>query len=149
MPHVMVVVAPYYDEVSKHLREGAEGALKERRAKYEFFEVPGALEIHAAIKYGAERKEGRGTNAMKFDAFVALGCVIRGETSHYDVVCGESARGISTLMMDDNLPIGNGILTCDTMEQAIVRADPAQKNKGGEAAKAALSLFDLKCKLRR
>lgn len=148
MPHVMVVISPYYDDVSKLLIAGAEKALKDKRATYEIFEVDGALEIPLAVKLGAARKEGRGTKSRKFDAYVALGCVIRGETSHYDIVCNESASGLSRLALDYSLPIGNGILTCDTLDQAVVRADPAQKNKGADAVNAALSLFKLSCELR-
>ena len=149
MPHVMIVVSPYYENVSSHLLEGAKQVLKEQRATHEEFEVTGALEIPLAIKLGASRKEGRGTESRKFDAYIALGCVIRGETSHYDIVSGESAHGLSRLALEYNLPIGNGILTCDTLDQAMERADPAQKNKGADAAHAALSLFKLSCKLRR
>ncbi len=149
MPHIMIVVSPYYKEVSENLLEGAKKALEEQRSTYEVFEVEGALEIPLAIKLGAARKKGRSSENMKFDAYIALGCVIRGETSHYDIVSNESARGLSTLMLDYNLPIGNGILTCDTIEQAIVRSDPNQKNKGADAVNAALSLFNLGCKLRR
>jgi len=149
MPHVMIVVSPYYEEVSKNLLEGAKKALEGQRSTYEVFEVTGALEIPLAVKLGAARKEGRSSENMKFDAYIALGCVIRGETSHYDIVCNESARGLSILALDYNLPIGNGILTCDTMEQAIVRSDPNQKNKGADAVNAALSLFNLGYKLRK
>jgi len=149
MPHVMIVVSPYYEEVSKNLLEGAKKALEGQRSTYEVFEVTGALEIPLAVKLGAARKEGRSSENMKFDAYIALGCVIRGETSHYDIVCNESARGLSILALDYNLPIGNGILTCDTMEQAIVRSDPNQKNKGADAVNAALSLFNLGHKLRK
>ncbi len=149
MPHVMIAVSPYYTEVANHLLDGTKAALKDRKCTYETFEVPGALELPLAIKLGASRKEGRGTDGRKFDAFIAIGCVIRGETSHYDIVCEESARGLSRLALDYNLPIGNAILTCDTMEQAVVRADPAQKNKGKDAVDAALGLFDLSRELLR
>tara|TARA_R110001592_G_scaffold79054_1_gene236705 strand:- start:36202 stop:36639 length:438 start_codon:yes stop_codon:yes gene_type:complete len=145
----MIVVSPYYKDVSAHLLDGALAYLKEKRATSEVFEITGALEIPMAIKYGALRKEGRGSENRKFDAYIALGCVIRGETSHYDIVCNESAAGLSRLALDHNLPIGNGILTCDTLDQAMVRAEPMQKNKGADAAQAALALFELSCKLRR
>ncbi len=142
MPHVMIVISPYYKEVSDFLLRGAIEALDKKGATYDIFEVTGALEIPLAIKMGYNN------GSSKFDAYVALGCVIRGETSHYDIVCNESARGLSILALDYNLPIGNGVLTCDNMEQALVRADPDKKNKGADAVNAALSLFDLGCKLR-
>jgi 6,7-dimethyl-8-ribityllumazine synthase len=99
--------------------------------------VPGALEIPAAIALA----EGSGD----YDGYVAIGVVIRGETYHFEIVAGESARGIMALTMD-GIAIGNGILTVENEEQALVRADPAQKDKGGEAAKAAVALYDLKQK---
>ncbi|MGH1375991.1 MAG: 6,7-dimethyl-8-ribityllumazine synthase [Alphaproteobacteria bacterium] len=148
MPHFLIVTSPYYEEVSTNLLDGTKAFLDEKRASYEIVEVPGALEIPLAIKYGALRAQSRGVDTRGFDAYIALGCVIRGETSHYDIVCNESARGLSELSLSYNLPIGNGILTCDTMDQAIVRSDPAQKNKGKDAASAAWSLFEMKRKWR-
>ncbi len=144
MPHFMIVSSPYYEEIANHLLDGTKAYLDERHATYEVFNVPGALEIPLAIKLGAMREEGRGTDMQKFDGFIALGCVIRGETSHYDIVCGESARGLTQLSLDYNIPIGNGILTCDTKDQAVTRADPNQKNKGADAASAAYELYKLK-----
>ncbi|MGH1455498.1 MAG: 6,7-dimethyl-8-ribityllumazine synthase [Alphaproteobacteria bacterium] len=144
MPHFMIVTSPYYEEISTYLLEGVTAFLSEKRATYEVFEVPGALEIPLTIKLGIMREESRGTSTRNFDGFIALGCVIRGETSHYDIVCGESARGLSQLSLDYNVPIGNGILTCDTKDQAIKRADPKQKNKGRDAASAAYELYEIK-----
>ncbi len=144
MPHCMIVISPYYEEIAEHLLSGAKSVLEENHKTYEIIEVPGALEIPTAIKYGILRPESRGTKAPKFDAFIALGCIIRGETAHYDIVCNESARGLLQLSLEHGAAIGNGILTCDTKAQATVRADPAQKNKGAHAANAALSLFKLK-----
>ncbi|MGH1377287.1 MAG: 6,7-dimethyl-8-ribityllumazine synthase [Alphaproteobacteria bacterium] len=144
MSHIMIVVSPYYDEVSKYLLAGAKDALAKANATYEVFEVAGAFEIPMAIKLGHLRKETRGTDHPKFDGFVALGCVVRGETAHYDIVSNESARGLMQLSMDHDLLIGNGILTCDTHDQAVVRADPEQKNKGADAVSAVLSLLKLK-----
>ncbi len=147
MSHFMIVVSPYYEEISNNLLAGARKYLDKNRLTYEVFEVLGALEIPAAIKFGSMRKEGHGSSLRKFNGFIALGCILRGETSHYDIVCNESARGLSNLSLDYDLPIGNGILTCDNMEQAIVRSDPSQKDKGGVAAKAAALMFDMKRKL--
>lgn len=135
----MIVVSPYYEKVSNHLLNGAKTVLDGESVTYDIEEVPGALEIPLALKLGIE--------SDKYDLYLALGCVIRGETSHYDIVCNESARGISTLSLARNAPIGNGILTCDTLDQAITRADPAQKNKGADIAYAAIALHKLKAKL--
>ena len=113
---------------------GARAALKAAGHSAEVLTVPGALEIPGAIALAAESGE--------FDGFVAIGVVIRGETYHFEIVAGESARAIMALTMD-GIAIGNGILTVENEAQALVRADPAQKDKGGEAAKAALVLYDL------
>ncbi len=147
MPHFMIVTSPYYSEVSDHLLNGAKAELDAARATYEIFEATGALEIPTAIKFGILREQSHGIAHQAFDGYIALGCIIRGETSHYDIVCNISANGLSQLSLEYNVPIGNGILTCDNMEQAIIRADPKQKNKGGHAAKAALGLFKLKREL--
>lgn len=137
-PHIMIIEARFYTEIGEHLVRGAVEALEEAGATYEHFTVPGALEIPVAIKLASAR-----VTARPFDAYVALGCVIRGETSHYDVVAGESARGLMELGLRESLCIGNGILTCETMAQALERAHPKKKNKGRSAAQAALSLWML------
>lgn len=134
--HIMIVEAGFYEDIADMLMTGAVAALDEVGATYERFAVPGALEIPAAIKQGYD--------SQKFDGYVALGCVIRGETSHYDVVAGESSRGLTDLALTHSLAIGNGILTCDTGEQARRRADPAQKNKGKDAVTAVLSILEIK-----
>jgi len=144
MPHFMIVTSPYYEDVSNFLLEGVKSFFDEKRASYEVIEVPGALEIPLAIKLGIARPRNKGASARHFDGYVALGCVIRGETSHYDIVCNESARGLSQMAIDYNAPIGNAILTCENKDQAIVRADPKQKNKGYDAAKAAYIMFEMK-----
>ena len=138
MAHILLVVSPYYQKISEGLLEGAKAAVEAAGASYEVVEVPGALEIPAAIKFA----QGSG----KYDGYVALGCVIRGETTHYDYVCAESAHGLQMLMMTQGLAIGNGILTTENRDQAWVRADPAQKNKGQDAAVAALALAELKAR---
>ncbi len=138
----MIVVSPYYGQVSENLLSGAKYTLNTYGASYEIVEVSGALEIPLAIKLGISRRE------KPFDAYLALGCVIRGETSHYDIVCNESAAGITRLSLDHNAPIGNAILTCDTMDQAIVRSDPDQKNKGADAVQAIMGLLELKNKFK-
>lgn len=138
MAHILIVVAPYYEPISDGLQRGAVAAIEAAGASYEVIEVPGALEIPAAIKFAAD--------SGRFDGFVALGCIIRGETTHYDYVCAESAHGLQMLMMAQGLAIGNGILTTENRDQAWVRADPEQKNKGKDAAEVALSLAALKSK---
>lgn len=135
-PHIMIVEGRFYEDISDYLADGAMKALKEAGASYECYPIKGALEIPAVIKMGSKRM-----GARAFDAYVALGCVIRGETSHYDVVAGESARALTELSIREGLLIGNGILTCETRAQAVERADPARKNKGGFAAEAALELL--------
>ncbi len=149
MPHVMIVVSPYYEEIAKHLLDGAKAELEKRHCTFEVFEVSGALEIPLALQYGAQREEGRGAGNLKFDAFVALGCVIRGQTSHYDIVSNESASGLTRVSLDYSVPIGNGILTCDSKLQALERAHPDKLNKGGAAARAAIELLELSIKLSR
>lgn len=136
-PRVLIVSAPYYRVIARNLVAGARARLEAAGATHELIEVPGALEIPPAIRLAAFG------GARMFDGFVALGCVIRGETSHYDLVCGESARGITWLATVKGLPIGNGVLTVETLEQADERANPAGMDKGGGAAAACLSLIAL------
>jgi 6,7-dimethyl-8-ribityllumazine synthase len=137
----LIIESPYYTQICEALVDGATAYLKEQGASFERIAVPGALEIPLAIKIAHESPK------VSHDGYIALGCVIRGETSHYDIVCNESAAGLSRLALEHNLAIGNGILTCDTMEQALVRALPDQKNKGKDAALAALSLARYKKEL--
>lgn len=133
-PHLLIVVAPYYRDIADNLVAGARAAIEAAGGTHELAEVPGALEVPTAIRIA------RGSG--KFDGFVALGCVIRGETTHYETVCNDSSRAIS-LMGLDGMCIGNGILTVENRTQAEVRADPAGQNKGGGAAEAALHLIAL------
>jgi 6,7-dimethyl-8-ribityllumazine synthase len=135
MARFLIVEARFYEHLNDMLIDGARAALKAAGHKVEVLTVPGALEIPGAIALA----EASG----QYDAFVAIGVVIRGETYHFEIVAGESARGIMALTMD-GIAIGNGILTVENEEQALVRADPNQKDKGGEAAKAALALLALK-----
>ena len=135
MAHFLIVEARFYDHLNDMLVAGAKAALEQAGHTADVITVPGALEIPGAIAL-AEQSD-------RYDGFVAIGVVIRGETYHFEIVAGESARGIMALTMD-GIAIGNGILTVEDEQQAIVRADPAQKDKGGEAAKAALALYDLR-----
>ena len=132
MAKFLIVEARFYDHLNDMLVAGAKAALKAKGHEVEVITVPGALEIPGTISMAAE--------AQIYDGFVAIGVVIRGETYHFEIVAGESARGIMALTMD-GIAIGNGILTVENEEQAIVRADPKQKDKGGEAAIAAMALL--------
>ncbi len=132
-PGLLIVAAPFQRRIVELLIRGAEQTLRSC-ATFETVSVPGALEIAPAIRIASTSK--------KFDGFVALGCVMRGETTHYETVCTESARGL-TLLGLSAICIGNGILTVENEEQAMERADPARQNKGGEAAAAALHLIAL------
>jgi len=134
MAKFLIVEARFYGHLNDMLVAGAKAAIEADGHEAEVLTVPGALEIPGAIALAAESGE--------FDGFVAIGVVIRGETYHFEIVAGESARAIMALTMD-GIAIGNGILTTESEEQALVRADPAQKDKGGEAAKAALVLLEL------
>ena len=135
MARFLIVEARFYDHLNDKLVAGARAALKAAGHSAEVITVPGALEIPGAIALAEQSGD--------YDGFVAIGVVIRGETYHFEIVAGESARGIMALTMD-GVAIGNGILTVENEEQALVRADPAQKDKGGEAAKAAMALLALK-----
>ena len=139
-PHIFIIEGRFYDDIADHLLSGTKTALVKIGATYDVFTVPGALEIPAAITIAAD--------SGKYDAFIALGCVIRGETAHYDIVAGESARAIMDLTINDGLPIGNAILTTETKDQAMTRADPAQKNKGQDAVNAVMALLNLREQLK-
>ena len=131
---LLIVVAPYYKDIANNLVAGARAIATKAGAEVDLVEVPGALEIPTAIAM-AER-------LAKYDGYVALGCVVRGETTHYDTVCNDSSRALSLLGLQGAC-IGNGILTVENMAQAEVRANPADQNKGGGAAAAALHLISL------
>src|SRR5438067_8383408 len=135
MARFLIVEARFYDHLNDLLVSGASEELRAAGHEFEVISVPGALEIPGAISFAS--KSGR------YDGFVALGVVIRGETYHFEVVSNESARGLMALTLD-GLPIGNGILTVENEAQALTRAKPDEKNKGGEAAKAAIAMLELK-----
>ena len=135
MPSVLIVEARFYDNIGDLLVRGAKAALEDAGAAYEHVIGPGALEVPAVVSMAAATK--------KFDAYVALGCVIRGETYHFEIVSNESARGLGDLSITKNLAIGNGIITAETYEQALVRANPDEGNKGGDAVRAALAVLDI------
>lgn len=132
---ILIVEAPFYQDIVDELRAGAEEALRQAGATVERVSVPGAFEVPAAVAIAAD--------TGRYDGFLALGCVIRGETSHYDYVCAESARGLQNLAVDRRLAIGYGILTTDTDAQAWVRARRDDKNKGRDVAEACLAMIAL------
>ncbi|HYG47764.1 MAG TPA: 6,7-dimethyl-8-ribityllumazine synthase [Allosphingosinicella sp.] len=135
MARILIVEARFYDHLNDLLLEGARAAIEAAGHEHETATVPGALEVPAAISLAAATE--------RYDGFVALGVVIRGETYHFEIVAGESARGIMALTLD-GLAIGNGILTVENEAQALARARPDEKDKGGEAAKAALAMMGLR-----
>ncbi len=137
MAHVLIAEARFYAHLNDMLIQGARAAIEAAGHSHETVTVPGALELPGAIALAAE--------SGRFDAYVALGVVIRGETYHFEIVAGESARGLLALTLD-GLAVGNGILTVENEAQAIERANPKHANKGGGAAEAALALLELKAK---
>lgn len=142
---ILVVEARFYDDIADLLLAGATRALEAAGAAFDTVTVPGALEIPTAIAIALDTAQHH--RRALYDGVVALGCVIRGETSHYDIVAGESARALMDLAVAQRMPVGNGILTVDTQAQALERADPKRLDKGGGAALAALSLVRLKRRL--
>ena len=142
---VLIVEARFYGEIADEMLAGAGDALEAYGAEFDVISVPGAFELPAAVALayeGAHRPAG-----IRYDGYVALGCVIRGETTHYDYVCGESARGLMDLSIGKNLAIGYGILTVEDSDQAWERARRAQGDKGGAAARACLDMIALKRRL--
>ncbi|MDH4442502.1 MAG: 6,7-dimethyl-8-ribityllumazine synthase [Rhizobium sp.] len=143
-PHLLIVEARFYDDMSDALLDGARYALEEAGATYDVITVPGALEIPPAIAMALDAADDEGT---QYDGFVALGMVIRGETYHFDIVSNESARALMDLAVSESLAIGNGIMTVEDDAQAWARVRRSDKDKGGFAARAALSMIALKKKL--
>jgi len=138
-PHILIVEARFYDDISDALLSGAKAALASAGATFEVVTVPGALEIPAAVAMALK-------GHTSYDGFVALGCVIRGETTHYDTVSNESARGLMDISVAFAMPVGNGILTVENEAQAWARARATEGDKGGFAARAALTMIALKQK---
>ena len=141
---LLIIEARFYDHLADALLEGAKAALEAAGASYDVVTVPGALEIPAAISFALDAAEEGGTD---YDGFVALGTVIRGETYHFDIVAGQSARALIDLSVEESLAIGNGILTTENEEQAWVRARKSEGDKGGFAARAALAMIALRDRL--
>ena len=138
MAHILIAEARFYAHLNDMLIDGARAAIEAAGHSHETITVPGALELPGAIALAAD--------SGRFDAYVALGVVIRGETYHFEIVAGESARGLLALTLD-GLAVGNGILSVENEAQAVVRANPKQADKGGGAAEAALALMELKLRL--
>ncbi len=138
-PNVLIIYSNYYEDITAGLMQGAVIELEKEDAQIHKIEVPGVLEIPAALVMAASKK--------RFDAYILLGCVIRGETTHYDIVANESARSIMDIIVDHSLCVGNGIQTVETREQAWARANVEDKNKGGGAATAALSMINVQKQL--
>lgn len=137
--HILIIEARYYPEISDALFEGARAVIDASDFEYDRIDVPGALEIPAAIRFACNRK-----GEKAYDGYVALGCVIRGETTHYDVVVNESAHGLQQLALDHQLAIGNGIITVENEAQAWDRARRDGQDKGGQAALACVAMIGLK-----
>jgi len=137
-PRILMIEAPYYTEISKALAEGALAVLDAAGARTTRVSVPGALEIPAAIRFSLR---------AGWDGYVVLGCVIRGETSHYDLVCNEAARGVQNLAIEHALAVGFGVLTVENEAQAWARARRTEKDKGGEVARACLAMIALRQQL--
>lgn len=143
-PHLLIVEARFYDDMADALLDGAKSALDEAGATYDVITVSGALEIPPAIAMALDGADNDGT---EYDGFVALGMVIRGETYHFDIVSNESSRALMDLAVSESLAIGNGIMTVENEEQAWARVRRSEKDKGGFAARAALTMIELKKKL--
>ncbi len=137
-PHVLIVEARYYEAINDNLLKGAIAEIESRGGTWEKLVVPGAFEVPGAIRFAHASAE------KHYDAYVGLGCVIRGETSHYDHICTEVARGLMDLTLNYLIAVGFGVLTVENQDQAFARADPERKNKGKEAAKAALDMLEAK-----
>lgn len=142
-PCVLIVEARFYADIADSLVDGAVQTLEAAGFDHERLEVPGVFEVPGAIRMALRSMEFH-SGSKSYSGFLALGCVIRGETSHYDYVCGESSRALMDLSTEYSVALGFGILTCETMEQARARADVNAKNKGGEAAAACLRMMEVK-----
>ena len=136
MTHILIVSARFYTDIADEMERGAVARLDKEGATYDLLEVPGAFEVPGAIRFALHQRS--------YDGFIALGCVIRGDTTHYDYVCGESARALMDLSVRDQAAIGYGILTVENEEQAWVRARMSEGDKGRDAAEACLRMIGIK-----
>ena len=143
-PHILIVEARFYEELADGLAKGAIRVFEKAGATFERISVPGAFEVPGVIAFAAHsaaHSAGQSSGKTKFDGYLALGCVIRGETSHYEHICNESARALMDLAVRDGVALGNGIITVEDETQARARANPDDKDKGGEAAEACLAMI--------
>lgn len=146
-PRILIVEARFYTDIADQLAEGAIAAIDKAGCSHKRIEVPGVFEVPAAIRFAIRSMEVRAA-AQRYAGFVALGCVIRGETDHYDHICREASRALMSLSVDYSVALGFGILTCDTDEQAYARCAPqGEHNVGGRAAEACLRMMRLKNEL--
>jgi 6,7-dimethyl-8-ribityllumazine synthase len=143
VPHLLIIDARFYEDLADELVKGAVAAIERARATYDRVSVPGAFEVPAALSMAIEASLDGGTD---YDGYVLLGCVIRGETSHYDIVAGESGRAIMDIAIAESAAVGYGILTVENDEQAWVRARVSEGNKGAAAADAALQMIALRAR---
>jgi 6,7-dimethyl-8-ribityllumazine synthase len=143
---ILIVEARFYDKIADLLLSGAEQACRAAGCAFDVVTVPGALELAGAVAIACD---GAAASGRPYDGAIALGCVVRGETYHFEIVSNESARGLTDLGLRERLPIGNGVLTVENDEQAVARADPALGDKGGDAVRAALCLLALKRRARK
>ncbi len=141
--HILIIEARFYEHLADELARGAIAEIESRGATWERVSVPGVLEIPAAVKFALDAMA-HGAASRRIDGFVVLGCVIRGETTHYDIVSNESARALMDLSVERSLALGNGIQTVENEAQALARVRVTEKNKGGGAARACLDMIDLK-----
>ena len=142
-PHIMIVESPYYKEIADRMIESVLIELNSVDATYERFEVPGSFELPGAIRIAIESYN-YPSDRRRFDGYIALGCVIRGQTSHYDYVCEESARGLNDLVLKYGIALGYGVLTTENRDQALARASRDQHDRGGAAARACIAMIELK-----
>lgn len=142
-PNILIVESQFYEDISNELVRGAADVLKDAGVTFERLAVPGVFEIPAAIRFAIRSLE-VGSAVSRYSGFMALGCVIRGETTHYDYVCAESSRALMDMATNYSIALGYGILTCENREQAWARASVDQKNKGADVAKACLRMMELK-----
>jgi len=146
-PHILIVEGRFYEDIADALYEGAAQVLDKAGVQYERLSVPGAFEVPQAIRFAIRSME-IGSAMSRYAGFIALGCVIRGETTHYDYVCEETTRALMDIPMKYSVALGYGIITCENSEQAWDRADVTKKNKGATAAEACLRMMEIKKQLR-
>ncbi len=147
-PRVLIIEASFYQDIADQLSAGAIKVLEDAGVSFERLSVPGAFEIPAAIRFAIRSMEVRSTASGGYNGFIALGCVVRGETDHYDHISRETIRALMDIAVNYSVAMGMGVLTCETYEQAIARASVSKKNKGADVAAACIQMMELKKSLR-